>query len=218
MLKRISYKKIKIKQMKNVVMLLCAVSIAYSSFAQSEEQAQTKKGSFRRDNIFLGGGIGLGIGGWSGGFNVGANPELGYTVAQWLDVGISTNINYSSFRAEVNNGIRQRTTNYGAGVFARLYPYRGFFIQALPEYNWITTNLKDLRIGSTGEQSKIKQEAPGLLLGVGYSRRMVGQSNFFTVIMFDAGNNLNSPYIDSYGSKLPILRTGFNFYLRPKRQ
>ncbi|MBA4141379.1 MAG: hypothetical protein H0X70_12965, partial [Segetibacter sp.] len=82
----------------------------------------------------------------------------------------------------------------------------------------ITTSLKDMRAGTTGEQLKLKQEAPSLLLGAGYSRRMIGQSNFFTVIMFDAGNNLNSPYIDSYGSKLPILRTGFNFYLRPKRQ
>ncbi len=204
--------------MKTVAMLLCAAFIAFSSYAQDQEQPEAKKGSFRKDNIFLGGGIGLGIGGWSGGFNIGANPEAGYTVAQWLDVGISTNINYSSFRAEVNDGIRQRTINYGGGVFARLFPFKGFFIQALPEYNWITTNLKDLRIGSTGEQLKIKQEAPSLLLGVGYSRRMVGQSNFFTVIMFDAGDNLNSPYIDSYGSKLPILRTGFNFYLRPKRQ
>lgn len=204
--------------MKKVAVLLCAVSIAYSSFAQDAEQAETKKVSFRRDNIFLGGGIGLGIGGWSGGFNVGANPEAGYTVAKWLDVGISTNINYSSFRAEVNNGIRQRTTNYGGGVFARLYPFKGFFVQALPEYNWITTNLKNQAFGSTGETLKIKQEAPSLLLGAGYSRRMVGQSNFFTVIMFDAGNNLNSPYIDSYGSKLPILRTGFNFYLRPKQR
>ncbi len=204
--------------MKKAVMLLCAVAIAYSSFAQREEQTEPKKGSFRKDNIFLGGGIGLGIGGWSGGFNIGANPEAGYTVAKWLDAGISTNINYSSFRAEVNNGIRQRTTNYGGGIFLRLYPFKGFFIQALPEYNWITTNLKDMRAGTTNEQLKIKREAPSLLLGAGYSRRMVGQSNFFTVIMFDAGNNLNSPYIDSYSSKLPILRTGFNFYLRPKRQ
>ncbi len=204
--------------MKKAVMMLCAVSMAYTSFAQREEQTETKKVSFRKDNIFVGGGIGLGIGGWSGGFNIGANPEVGYTVAKWLDAGISTNINYSSFRAEVNNGIRQRTTNYGGGVFVRLYPFKGFFLQALPEYNWITTKLKDLRAGTIGEQLKLKQEAPSLLLGAGYSRRMIGQSNFFTVIMFDVGDNLNSPYIDSYGQKLPILRTGFNFYLRPKRQ
>ena len=198
-------------------MLFCAVSIFYSLFAQDKEQGEIPKG-FQKQNIFVGGGIGLGVGGWSGGFNIGANPEIGYTLAQWVDVGVSTNINYSSFRAEVNNGIRQRTTNYGGGVFVRLYPLKGFFLQALPEYNWININLKDQRPGVTGDELKIKQEAPSLLLGVGYSRRVVGSSNFFTAIMFDVGDNLNSPYIDSYGSKLPILRTGFNFYLRPRKE
>jgi hypothetical protein len=203
--------------MKKVTMLICAVSIFCSSFAQDEEQPEKTRG-LKKENIFVGGGIGLGIGGWNGGFNIGANPEIGYTVAPWLDAGISTNINYSSFRAEVNNGFRQRTINYGGGVFVRLYPFKGFFLQALPEYNWIKTTFKDQRPGSTGEQLKYNQEAPSLLVGVGYSRRVVGASNFFTAIMFDVGDNLNSPYIDSYGSKLPILRTGFNFYLGQGRR
>ena len=203
--------------MKKVTMMLCAVALFCSSFAQYETQPEAG-GGFKKENIFVGGGIGLGLGGWSGGFNLGANPEVGYTVAPWLDAGISTNINYSSFRAEVNNGIRQRTTNYGGGIFARLYPFKGFFLQALPEYNWINTNLKDQRPGSTGEQLKFKQEAPSLLLGVGYSRRVVGTSNSFIALMVDVGNNTNSPYIDSYGSKLPILRTGFNFYLGQGRK
>lgn len=203
--------------MKKVTMMLCAVALFCSSFAQYETPPEAS-GGFKKENIFVGGGIGLGLGGWSGGFNLGANPEVGYTVAPWLDAGISTNINYSSFRAEVNNGIRQRTTNYGGGIFARLYPFKGFFLQALPEYNWINTNLKDQRPGSTGEQLKFKQEAPSLLLGVGYSRRVVGTSNSFIALMVDVGNNTNSPYIDSYGSKLPILRTGFNFYLGQGRK
>ena len=199
--------------MKKLLLGLGLLSIAYCSFAQDEVE---EKGKFKKENIFIGGGIGLG--GWSSGFNVGANPEFGYTIAPWLDAGISTNINYYTFRAEVNNGIRQRSLNLGVGAFTRIYPLKGFFLQALPEYNWITTNLKDVRFGSTGETSKIKQEAPSMLLGVGYGSRNIGRSNFYTAIMFDAGNNKASPYIDSYGSKLPVFRTGFNFYLRPKHQ
>ena len=202
--------------MKKILFGLCLFAAATTCFAQDEE-GETK-GKFRKDNIFVGGGIGLGIGGWSGGFNIGANPEFGYSVAKWLDAGISTNFNYFSYRAEVNNGLRQRSFNYGGGIFARVYPFNGFFIQALPEYNWINTNLRDENFGSANNTYKIRQEAPSLLLGVGYGSRTIGQSNFFTVIMFDVGSNQASPYIDSYRARLPILRTGFNIYLRPKRQ
>lgn len=195
-------------------MLLCFISFSLLGKAQYEEESK----GFKRENIFIGGGLGLGVGGWNGGFNVGATPEIGYSVAQWLDAGISTNFNYYSYRAEVNGGIRQRSFNYGAGIFARAYPIRNIFLQVLPEYNIIKTNLKDMRPGFLGDEVRIKQEAPSLLLGIGYGNRMIGQSNFYTVIMFDAGTNINSPYVNSYGGKLPIFRAGFNFYLSPARR
>lgn len=179
-----------------------------------EEAEQSERKGFRRDNIFVGGSIAFGLA--TGTFNVGANPEAGYSVANWLDAGISTNVNYFSLRGQYNNGFRQRSTTLGGGVFARIYPLRGFFIQALPEYNWINTNVKNLNFGG-GQEYKFKEEAPSILLGVGYGRRVIGASNFFTAIMFDAGRNTSSPYVDSDGSKVPIIRTGFNFYLRPKR-
>jgi len=205
--------------MKKIVLCLCICIISVLSFGQYtlDTNNEPPRG-FKRDHVFIGGGIGLGLGGWNGGFNVGANPEIGYSLANWIDVGISANVNYFAFRAEINNGIRQRSFNYGGGVFTRVYPFRGFFIQALPEYNFINTNLKDERFGGSGATQTIKQEAPSLLLGVGYGTRIVGQSNFFTVIMFDAGDNLNSPYVGFNGSKLPIVRAGFNFYLTPKRK
>ncbi|MDB5190516.1 MAG: hypothetical protein JWQ96_79 [Segetibacter sp.] len=207
----------KTEKMKLVFQGILLLLASISGFAQEEKEEEPKH-SFKKENIFVGGGIGLGVGGFSGGFNIGANPEVGYSIANWIDAGISTNINYFSYRAEVNNGIRQRSTNYGVGVFTRIYPFRGFFLQVLPEYNWINTNLKDERQFGSGETLKIKQEAPSFLLGAGYGSRMIGDMNFFTVIMVDMGNNSNSPYIDTYGSKLPILRTGFNFYLKPKRR
>ena len=196
-----------------LLIILGMITISFSSLAQNEEESGSK---FRRDNVFFGGSIGLGLG--NGGFSAGANPEIGYSFAKWLDAGISTNFNYFAYRAQFNGGIRQRSFNYGGGVFARFYPFGGFFLQVLPEFNRINTNFKDMRAGSIGSEYRMKREAPSLLLGVGYGRRMIGNTNFFTILMIDAGTNTNSPYIDTYGAKLPILRTGFNFYLRPRRQ
>jgi hypothetical protein len=199
--------------MKTLLIILTLGAISLSSVGQDDEGASHK---FRRDNIFLGGSIGLGLG--NGGFSAGANPEIGYSFARWLDAGVSTNFNYFSYQAEYNNGIRQRSFNYGAGIFARLYLIEGFFVQVLPEFNRINTNFKDLRAGNIGSEYRMKLEAPSLLLGVGYGSRTIGSTNFYTILMFDAGTNTNSPYIGYLGSKLPILRTGFNFYLRPKRR
>jgi len=201
--------------MKRFFIVLSMLSLSIASFSQTIEEPEESH-KFRRDNIFIRGSIGLGLS--SGGFSAGANPEVGYTIAQWLDAGISTNFNYYSYSAEYNGGVRQRSFNYGAGVFVRVFPIRNVFLQVLPEYNRINTSFKDMWAGSTGEEYKMKQEAPSLLLGIGYASREVGRSSFFTVIMFDAGNNENSPYIGYLGSKQPILRTGFNFYLRPRRK
>lgn len=202
--------------MKKIIALALFVVTVFTTTAQEVLQdEENEKRGFRTDNIFVGGSIALGLG--SGSFSVGANPEVGYSITKWLDAGISTNINYFSLRAEYNNGYRQRSTILGTGMFVRVYPINGFFIQAIPEYNWINHTIKDMNFGG-GNEFKEKQEAPSILLGVGYGRRAVGGSNFFTAIMFDAGKNTSSPYIDSYGAKLPVLRTGFNFYLRPKSQ
>jgi hypothetical protein len=197
--------------MKSTYIIAFLLLATTAAFAQREpEEGEEKSHKFRRDNIFIGGAVGLGLS--SGGFSAGANPEVGYSIAQWLDAGISTNFNYYSYSAEYNGGWRQRSFNYGAGVFARVYPIRSVFLQVLPEYNIIRTNLKNV---SSGEVVKYKQEAPSLLLGIGYTSRQIGATSFYTVIMFDAGNNTNSPYIGYLGSKNPILRTGFNFYLQP---
>ena len=155
----------------------------------------------------------MGVG--NGSLSVGGNPEIGYSIAKWFDAGLIFNINYFSFTAESNFGVRQRSLNYGGGIFTRFYPVNSFFVTVIPEYNIITTTQKYV---ANGEELKFKQEAPSLLLGIGYGSREIGNSSFYTMLAFDAGNNTNSPYIGSLGSKLPILRAGFNFYLRPKKQ
>jgi hypothetical protein len=61
-------------------------------------------------------------------------------------------------------------------------------------------------------------EAPSFLVGLGYGQRVIGSGSFFTSILFDMGSNRSSPYITFDGTKLPVIRTGFNFYLKPKRE
>lgn len=199
--------------MKSCFLFTIISLVSIGTFAQRNDE---KDHSFKQENIFMGGSIGLGVG--NGSFSVGGNPEIGYTIAKWLDAGLIFNVNYYSFTAEVNRGVRQRSFNYGAGIFTRIYPVNGFFLTAIPEYNIITTNLKDIALYGTGEEIKLKQEAPSLLLGIGYGSRDIGNGNFYTIIAFDAGNNTNSPYIGYYGSKLPILRAGFNIYLGAKKK
>jgi len=204
--------------MKKIVTALSLLAISLSSFAQLEKGEEDMKGKFRQDNIFIGGSIGLSIGGgYGGGFQVGGNPEVGYTIANWLDAGISGNINYFSSKAENNYGERLRSTTTGGGAFVRIHPIRNVFLQAQPEYNWITTKVRNYNYNPAID-TKYKQEAPSLLLGVGYGTRVVGASSFFTVLMFDVGNNLASPYITADHSRLPILRSGFTVYLKPKKQ
>lgn len=174
------------------------------------------KGKFRKDNIFFGGSLAAGFS--SGSFSVGANPEIGYTLAQWLDAGLVFNINYNSIKAEYNYGIRQRAINYGGGPFVRLYPLNFLFVQGQLEENWIHYNLKDMNTGTTGS---ITTKATSFLAGVGYTQRMVGASSYYIVLMADFMRDQYSPYLDnSYGQKRmrPILRVGYNFYLKPSRR
>ncbi|MDQ6815168.1 MAG: hypothetical protein M3040_15640, partial [Bacteroidota bacterium] len=94
--------------MKHLLIVLTMLCLSASVFAQDDQDEKTHK--FRRDNIFIGGAIGLGLS--SGGFSAGANPEIGYSITNWLDAGISTNFNYYSYSAEYNiNGTRQRSFN-----------------------------------------------------------------------------------------------------------
>lgn len=199
--------------MKRCFLLMLMLAFSKLVFSQRNDE---KDHSFKRENIFMGGSVGLGLG--NGSFSAGCNPEIGYSIAKWLDAGLIFNVNYYSFTAEANNGIRQRSFNYGGGMFVRIYPVDGFFIAAIPEYNIIKTKLKDIAYYGTGDEVKLSQEAPSLLLGIGYGGREIGEEGFYTMLAFDAGNNTNSPYIGSLGSKLPILRAGFNIYLHKKKK
>ena len=198
--------------------LLICVIIFFFAMQKIFAQPPTYKGEdeskgFKKENIFLGGSIAAGFG--SGTFAIGANPEIGYSIAQWLDAGFVFNINYSSISADYNYGVRQHATNYGGGAFFRIFPVRFLFLQGQLEQNWINYKLRDY---NSGLDYKINTDAASFLAGVGYAQRIVGQSSFYTVLMIDLMRDGDSPYRDGSNNAIPVIRAGFNIYLRPSRR
>jgi len=178
----------------------------------SDEGAGT---GFLKQNLFIGGGLSLGYGSYD--FNVGATPEIGYSLNKWLDAGIVVNINYSSERADpyYNNDTRYRSFNYGGGLFGRVWFLPFLFAQVQPEFNFINYNEKYM--GPGGGTYSQTTNAPSVLLGIGYGQRIVGQNSFFLSLSLDVVNSQYSPYRDFNGAALPVVRAGFDFYLHPRR-
>ena len=171
---------------------------------------------FRKENLFLGGSLNLGFSSYS--FNAGAAPEIGYSINRFVDVGALVNINYYSERADpsgfYNDDVRTRSIDYGIGAFGRFYPVSFLFLQVEPEYNWTHYSVRDAITGSTGS---LQLNAASMLLGIGYGQRIVGHSNFYVAIMFDALSNYGSPYRDGNNSVVPVIKAGFDIYLHPRR-
>ncbi len=194
-----------------MVLLVCRLFAQQNPPTYSGGEGDGAKKGFNKENIFIGGNIALGF--YTDVFNIGANPEIGYSVAQWLDAGVVFNINYTSQKADPyyngNEGIKY--TSYGAGVFARIYPVRFLFVALQPEQNWghYTSTIS----------GSVNTQATSFIAGIGYASRFVGQSSSFIMVGFDLLHNTYSPYNDPYtGSALPIIRAGFDFYLHPSRR
>ena len=147
-------------------------------------------------------------------FTIGVNPEIGYSFNRWLDAGITLNINYFSQNATTFSNIRYRNFNFGGGPFLRLWPVNFLFIQAQPEYNWVSSSQKDVINNISGNY---QSQAGSFLLGVGYGTKILGSHYSYISLMIDVLQNYNSPYRDQYNDPLPVLRAGFGFYFKPRR-
>jgi len=193
-----------------VAFILLAVSV--SSFAQQND-VDERKGKFKKENIFLGSSLNLGLANRS--FNLGLNPEIGYSITKWLDAGVALNINYFSQNASEFSSIRLRNFNYGGGTFLRIWPVSFLHIQVQPEFNWISSSQKDVLTNQTGNYN---YNAGSLLVGVGYGTRVLGSHYSYVTLMIDVLQNRNSPYRDQYNDPLPVFRAGFGIYLKPAKQ
>jgi hypothetical protein len=194
--------------MKKSNFLLVMLMTSIFSFAQKREDDEKEKG-FKQENLFIGTGINLGF---FNGFIIGLNPEVGYSLNRFIDVGIGTNVNLIT-QNDPNSPTTYRQLTFGGGPFVRIWPVNMLFIGGQFEYNSISYSAKS---GGTVVY-KENRTAPSILVGAGYGNRTIGGAQFYTSVMVDVLRNANSPYIDQYNRLQPVLRTTFLFYLKPKR-
>jgi hypothetical protein len=195
--------------MKKSLFFLLMLLTSLFSFAQDREDEGKEKG-FKRDQLFIGSGINLGF---FNGFIVGLNPEIGYSLNRFVDIGIGTNVNLIT-QNDQSSPTTYRQLTLGGGPFVRIWPVNMLFVGGQFEYNSIRYSVK-----SGGDiVFKENRTAPSILVGAGYGNRILGGNQFYTSIMVDVLRNPNSPYIDSYRRLQPVFRTTFLFYLKPKRE
>ncbi len=199
--------------MKNLLAALLFISFSTTLLAQEMPEEDGYRSGFRRENMFFGTSLNLSLGNRF--FNIGLNPELGYSLNKWVDAGIALNVNYFSQNATDFSSTRFRNFNYGGGPFLRIWPVNFLHLQVQPEFNWINSSQKDMISGNT---TKFKYNAESLLVGIGYGNRVIGGQYSYVTLMIDVLQNFNSPYRDQFNDPLPVFRAGFGFYLNRKRQ
>jgi hypothetical protein len=199
--------------MKKILLLLCLSGFSAMLFAQQTEPEEEKIRGFQKDRLFTGGDLTLSF--YTGGTTIGVSPYFGYSVTKWLDAAVSLNFIYHGQKDINGNKIRQ--TNIGPGAFIRLFPVDFLYVQAQYEHNFI--NYKYIAQGGGGT-FKDNFDVNSLLLGAGYSSGRGGGSNtyYYLSVLFDVAQLPNSPYVDSYGRLVPVIRAGFNIGLFQGRQ
>ena len=157
-------------------------------------------------------GGGLVLGGGSGSFQIGINPEMVKSYNDYIDLGVISNIFYSSFRTTEISSTNEkfRKMQFGLGGFARLWPVNEFFLQVQPEYNW--TWAKQVNVVSNSS-NKVSVSGTSVLAGIGYGKRTENGFSYFS-IMLDLINSQQSPYGMGQLRPQPIFRAGFGLPIR----
>ena len=189
-----------------MLFLLLANLVLLSTIKAQDEDEDEKKG-FKKENLFTGGSISLAF--YNNTFLIGGSPVFGYNLTKWLDAGLVINYNYASYRDVYVFDDRMRQSNWGGGGFVRLYPIKFLFAQAQAEHNWM--QLKYIYPNDSSPDEKTKFTGNSFLVGGGYCTGREpnsGQPFYYLSIMFDIGNDINSPYTDAYGRTIPIIKGG----------
>ena len=209
--------------MKKIIVLIAACGVFHCGFAQQTNDNNRSeygdlKGGFKQENLFFGGSLNLGLGG--GQLTLGGSPEVGYSITNWFDAGLGLNLIYTSVAANTYynpSNTKLRQFNYGGGPFVRLYPVNFLFVQGQFEENWTRVKVKQ-------DIYSYKQtvNAASFIAGIGYTQRVVGQGSYYFLIGLDLLKNAYSPYVtENEAGQIvaqPIVRVGYNFYLRPAKQ
>ncbi len=207
--------------MKRFLMVLVCVSAALAVQAQDSKDDDGEPSGFRKDMLFTGGNINIGY--YSGVTVLGATPQLGYSVANWLDAGIVFGYTYSSQHDGYGNTFRQSIL--GPGAFVRLFPIDFLFATAQYEHNFMRQ-----KIIYPGGSNLQKYQANSLLLGLGYTSGKEGRNTpyYYLSISIDVLGSPYSPYRDVavsdpsqpptgsnvvYNDFYPVIKAGFNIPL-----
>lgn len=159
-----------------------------------ENERPPKPRSKFRDNLILGGNIGLQFGNVT---FVDVSPLAGYQVFKNAFLGIGVTYQYLNWETR---GGSFETHTYGGRVFARYIIWKG--IMAHAEFEMLNLDCFDedfngLRIARTW--------VPGALFGAGYYQGVGKRSGFTALILFNALQSHCTPYTN------PVIRIGFNF-------
>jgi hypothetical protein len=195
------------------ILVIAFVCIAIKATAQLEGIKENKKiFTFKKENLFTGGAVGAGFG--NGTFTLGLGPHIGYSINEYVDVAASLNYNYVSIRDAYYLGDKLRQSVIGPGAFVKLFPVDFLYVQGQFERNFLT-NKYIAPNNSYLPNLTDKISVSSYLVGGGYcsGREGVGSTYYYFSILFDLGNDINSPYIDQLGRKDPIIRAGFNIAL-----
>jgi hypothetical protein len=196
-----------------IVLFIFCTNFLCNFISAQNAGANLDQGKFKKENLFIGTGINLGIANKS--FNVGINPEIGYSITKFLDGGLTFNLNYFSQNPTDYSNTKYQNWSYGAGSFIRIWPVNFFHIQIQPEFNWINSTQKNMSIGTT---QKYHYNAGSLLVGIGYGSHFIGNRYSYVTLMIDVLQNINSPYRDQFNDPIPVFKAGFGMYLKPSRK
>lgn len=188
---------------------IIAVLLLVSCITVSAQDESERKG-FKKENLFSGGSVSLSF--FNNAFLIGGSPVLGYRLGRFADAGVVVNYTYSSQRDFSVFNDRLRQTQYGGGAFARVFPLNFLFGQLQWEYNF--THVKYQPASGSGIPSFSDNiSGHSLLVGGGYASGRMGTGNspfFYMSVLWDISDNKSSPYKDSYGRSIPIIRAGIN--------
>lgn len=194
--------------MKRFLLALVMLSTACGVFAQDEKNEDgEKKTGFKKDMLFTGGSINLGY--FNGVTVLGASPQLGYSVTNWLDAGVVFGYTYTS--QSISVGEKERRTIIGPGAFARLFPVDFIFASIQYEHNFIRYKY----INPYSPDQIYKTDANSLLLGLGYTSGREGRNTpyYYFSVSIDVFNDPNSPYRTFANEIYPVVNAGFNIPL-----
>lgn len=162
------------------------------------------------NRLVLGGTFGLGF---SNGWFINVSPTVGYRITDNLIAGVGGTYIFSQFRDNVY-GVRYNMNVYGGNVFGRYAPFATTDISFLSnlylhgEYQHLFFEQK-IKNGQGVIIDSYKTDAPGLLLGGGYTTNFGRGPAFNVDVLY---NVLWTQQTSPYPSPL-LIRAGFSYGL-----